>query len=141
MAIAVLLALGGASTGGVGINTNGVLTATKDVNLAGTSSGTSANAHGVMLTGNVKSNDGSVNITGKVTGAYAEGDVVTLTINGKPYTGLAAYQAAGGYALLRDCVAGRRTADEVIATLEAFLARVEAEIAEMDDEEVLLLAA
>ncbi len=28
-----------------------------------------------------------------------------------------------------------------IATLEAFLARVEAEIAEMDDEEVLLLAA
>ena len=37
----------------------------------------------------------------------------------EPYTDLAAYTAAGGYALLRDCVEGRRTADEVIATLEA----------------------
>ena len=37
----------------------------------------------------------------------------------EPYTDLAAYQAAGGYALLRSCVEGRRTADEVIATLEA----------------------
>ena len=29
-----------------------------------------------------------------------------------------AYRATGGYALLRDCVAGRRSADEVIAALE-----------------------
>ena len=31
---------------------------------------------------------------------------------------LAAYRAAGGYTLLRDCIAGRRTADEVIGILE-----------------------
>ena len=37
----------------------------------------------------------------------------------EPYTDLAAYQAAGGYALLRDCVQGRRQAEDVIATLEA----------------------
>ncbi len=37
----------------------------------------------------------------------------------EPYAGLAAYRGAGGYALLRACSEGRRTADEVIATLEA----------------------
>jgi NADH:ubiquinone oxidoreductase subunit F (NADH-binding)/NADH:ubiquinone oxidoreductase subunit E len=37
----------------------------------------------------------------------------------EPYADLAAYRGAGGYALLRACSEGRRTADEVIATLEA----------------------
>ena len=37
----------------------------------------------------------------------------------EPYTGLAAYTDAGGYTLLRDCVEGRRSADDVIAGLEA----------------------
>ncbi|MFO1329139.1 MAG: NAD(P)H-dependent oxidoreductase subunit E [Rubrivivax sp.] len=37
----------------------------------------------------------------------------------EPYTALAEYRAAGGYALLRDCVQGRRAAGDVIATLEA----------------------
>jgi formate dehydrogenase len=36
-----------------------------------------------------------------------------------PYADLAAYRAAGGYALLRDAVEGRRAAEDVIATLEA----------------------
>ena len=36
-----------------------------------------------------------------------------------PYADLAAYRAAGGYTLLRDCTEGRRSADDVIATLEA----------------------
>ncbi|AMO23726.1 NADH-ubiquinone oxidoreductase-F iron-sulfur binding region domain-containing protein [Ramlibacter solisilvae] len=35
------------------------------------------------------------------------------------YIDLAAYQAQGGYALLRDCVAGARSVDAVIAALEA----------------------
>ncbi len=34
------------------------------------------------------------------------------------HTGLAAYRAQGGYTLWRDCVAGRRSADSVIAELE-----------------------
>ena len=37
----------------------------------------------------------------------------------EPYVSLADYRAAGGYALLRDCAQGRRSADDVIATLEA----------------------
>jgi formate dehydrogenase len=41
------------------------------------------------------------------------------TLEPAPYVDLAAYRAAGGYALLRDGINGRRTADEVIATLEA----------------------
>jgi formate dehydrogenase len=36
----------------------------------------------------------------------------------EPYTGLAAYSAAGGYALLRDCLEGRRDVEAVIKTLE-----------------------
>jgi NADH:ubiquinone oxidoreductase subunit F (NADH-binding) len=32
---------------------------------------------------------------------------------------LAAYRAAGGYALLRECVAGNATSSRVISTLEA----------------------
>src|SRR5437016_13004880 len=35
------------------------------------------------------------------------------------YTTYAAYQTRGGYQLLADCVAGKRSADEVIATLES----------------------
>jgi len=35
-----------------------------------------------------------------------------------PYTGYAAYRAQGGYTLWRDCVAGRRSADDVIGELE-----------------------
>ncbi len=37
----------------------------------------------------------------------------------EPYTDLAAYQAAGGYGLLRECTSGQRRAEAVIATLEA----------------------
>ncbi len=36
----------------------------------------------------------------------------------EPYTGLAAYLAAGGYALLRDCLQGGRDVEAVIKTLE-----------------------
>ncbi|MFM2059681.1 MAG: hypothetical protein RLY71_4066 [Pseudomonadota bacterium] len=36
----------------------------------------------------------------------------------EPYTGLAAYSAAGGYALLRDCLEGRLEVEAVIKTLE-----------------------
>ena len=35
------------------------------------------------------------------------------------HIGLDAYRAAGGYALLRECVAGQRSAESLIATLEA----------------------
>ncbi|PWF48999.1 NADH-ubiquinone oxidoreductase-F iron-sulfur binding region domain-containing protein [Massilia glaciei] len=35
-----------------------------------------------------------------------------------PYTGYAAYRAQGGYALLRDCAAGVRTLESVLATME-----------------------
>ena len=36
----------------------------------------------------------------------------------EPYLGLDDYVAEGGYALLRDCVAGRRSIDSVLATME-----------------------
>jgi formate dehydrogenase len=36
-----------------------------------------------------------------------------------PYVDYTAYRAAGGYATWRDCVEGRRSADDVIATLES----------------------
>uniref|UniRef100_UPI0025BD9D2E Ig-like domain-containing protein n=1 Tax=Limnohabitans sp. TaxID=1907725 RepID=UPI0025BD9D2E len=36
---------------------------------------------------NAAENTGSINVTGKVAGAFAAGDVVTLTINGKPFNG------------------------------------------------------
>ena len=35
-----------------------------------------------------------------------------------PHTGLAAYRAQGGYTLWQDCVAGRRSADDIISALE-----------------------
>jgi formate dehydrogenase len=37
----------------------------------------------------------------------------------EPYTDLAAYQAAGGYRLLRACASGQRSAEELIAVLES----------------------
>ncbi len=37
----------------------------------------------------------------------------------EPYVDLAAYRAAGGYALLRECASGRRHAGDVIAELES----------------------
>ena len=36
----------------------------------------------------------------------------------EPYLGFAAYVAQGGYALLRDCMEGRRSVDSVLATME-----------------------
>src|SRR5574343_37456 len=42
-------------------------------------------------------NTGSIAVTGKVTGKFAAGDVVTLTINGKTFTGAAA--ADGSYSI------------------------------------------
>ena len=32
-------------------------------------------------------NSGNINVTGKVTGKFAAGDTVTLTVNDKPFTG------------------------------------------------------
>ncbi len=78
------LNIAGASTGGVGINTNGVLTAGGDVNLTGTSSGTNANAHGVMLTGKVNSSGGAVNITGSSTSTTGgAGAIIQATVDAK----------------------------------------------------------
>ena len=37
----------------------------------------------------------------------------------EPYTDLAAYQAAGGYRLLRECVSGQRSAEALITVLES----------------------
>jgi hypothetical protein len=74
----------GASASGVGIDTNGVLTATNNVNLTGRSSGTNANAHGVLLKGNVKSNDGSVNITGTSTASNGgAGAIIQAKVDAK----------------------------------------------------------
>jgi len=42
-------------------------------------------------------NNGNITLTGKVTGKYAAGDVVTLTVNGKTFTGAAA--ADGSYSI------------------------------------------
>jgi hypothetical protein len=46
---------------------------------------------------NAAENTGAIPITGKVTGKYAAGDVVTLSVNGKSYSGLAA--ADGSYSI------------------------------------------
>jgi formate dehydrogenase len=46
-------------------------------------------------------------------------DARTLEASVANYTTCVAYRSSGGYALLADCVAGKRSADEVIATLES----------------------
>ena len=50
-----------------------------------------------------------------VAGAVAAGDTAHVHAG---HLGYDAYRAQGGYALLRDCIDGRRSADEVIAQLE-----------------------
>jgi NADH:ubiquinone oxidoreductase subunit F (NADH-binding)/NADH:ubiquinone oxidoreductase subunit E len=50
-------------------------------------------------------------------------DAGTLEAPIANYTNHANYRSGGGYALLADCVAGKRSADEVIATLESSLLR------------------
>ncbi|MEE8273098.1 MAG: NADH-ubiquinone oxidoreductase-F iron-sulfur binding region domain-containing protein [Alphaproteobacteria bacterium] len=52
----------------------------------------------------------------KVAAAVADG---RLEPEIPPYIDYAAYVEGGGYGLLRDCLAGRRSADEVIAVIEA----------------------
>ncbi len=51
----------------------------------------------------------------KIAEAIAMGDVEAVA---PPYVDYAAYRAAGGYEVLRECIAGKRTVDAVIAELE-----------------------
>ena len=51
----------------------------------------------------------------KIEAAIAAGETEPAA---PPYLDLAAYRAAGGYAVLRECIDGRRTVDAVIAQME-----------------------
>ncbi len=51
----------------------------------------------------------------KIAEAIAMGDVEAIA---PPYVDYAAYRVAGGYELLRECIAGKRTVDAVITELE-----------------------
>ncbi len=80
----------------------GTITATKDYSADTTgpdSSGTTLTVDDVTADNvvNASESGGNVAITGKVTGEFKAGDTVTLTVNGKDFTGTV--DAAGNYSI------------------------------------------